>query len=382
MTKKNQENSTNKSFSQLNLKKNILSALEQLGFENPLEVQEEVIPKTLTGKNIVFIAKTGSGKTLAYSLGFLGKINTKQNLQMLIITPTRELCIQVGKELQKICDLLDINVGILYGGRDIKGDYKTLNKKNQILVATPGRLIMHVNEKSIKLGEVKCVVYDESDQMFDNGFYKDCAYIKKRISKESQIILSSATITQKVENFIEDEIVDYEFMQIGNMIPKNIVQEKIYCEKIEKNEIMKKFLISEKAQGFKRSIVFCNTKIKSTGICEFLKNHSFKSYSLNGNMTQKERDNCLKAFKQGNRIVLVSTDVAARGLHIENVDIVINYDIPTKAEFYIHRIGRTGRLDKKGYSLSLICPEDEARLKLIEFDYDLNINELKKEDYL
>ena len=227
-------------FKDLNLKKEILSILTKLKFKNSLEVQDKIIPLAMKGKNIVFTSRTGSGKTLAYLLGFVSKINKKQGAQMIILVPTRELCIQVGKEIKRICDLLEINVGMLYGGRDVTGDNRTLSKKNQIMVGTPGRLLLHVNEKKLRVGDVKYVVYDESDQMFDHGFYEDCRYLKERVSKTAQIILSSATITDRVNKFIKREIVDYELLKIGELIPKNITQEKLRCEKVEKNEILVK----------------------------------------------------------------------------------------------------------------------------------------------
>ena len=232
-----------------------------------------------------------------------------------------------------------------------------------------------MNEKKIKVGEVKYLVYDESDQMFDHGFYGECVYIKKRVSKNAQIIFSSATMTDKVTDFIESEIVDYELLRIGELIPKNIVQEKLYCEKSEKNEILLN-LFSKKR--FKRAMVFCNTKLKSYSISEFLQEKKFNSRSLNSDLEQAERLNHLNLFKDGKIRILVTTDVAARGLHIENVDIIVNYDVPTKDEFYIHRIGRTGRTDKKGYSLTFICPEDVDRFYNLEFEFDLSVAEIDK----
>lgn len=362
-------------FAKLNLKQEILEVLSRLKIKESFEVQDKIVPLALEGKNIVFTSRTGSGKTLAYLLGFLGKINKKQGTQMIVLVPTRELCIQVGKEMKRICDLLSINVGMLYGGRDIPGDYRTLDKKNQIMVGTPGRLLMHINEKRIKVGEVKYLVYDESDQMFDLGFYDKCAYLKQRVSKDAQIILSSATITDKVRNFIEREIIDFELLQIGELIPKNIVQEKLYCEKTEKNEIILKILSQN---NFRRAMIFCNTKVKSYNISEFLQKNMLNSKSLNSDLQQSERLNHLNLFKDGKIKILVTTDVAARGLHIENVDMIINYDVPTKEEFYIHRIGRTGRIDQKGYSLTLICPEDINRFADIESKYGLNIIEINK----
>jgi len=360
-------------FAKLGLKKEILEALSRLKLKNSLEVQDKIIPLAIQGKNVVFTSKTGSGKTLAYLLGYLGKINRKLGLQMIVLVPTRELCIQVGKEIKRVCDLLDLNVGMLYGGRTVTGDYRTLSKKNHILVGTPGRLLVHVNDKKIKVGEVKYLVYDESDQMFDQGFYKDCVYIKKRVSKDTQVISASATMTGKVKSFISEEIGDHELLTIGDLIPKNILQEKIKCDKLEKNEILLSLFSRKK---FQRAMIFCNTKQKSYNIAQFLEDNNIHAKSLNSDLDQTERLNHLNLFKDGKIRILVTTDVAARGIHIENVDIVVNYDVPTKKEFYIHRIGRTGRKEKKGYSLTLICPEDADRFHNIEFQFELDVNEI------
>ncbi|MBN2880771.1 DEAD/DEAH box helicase [Candidatus Woesearchaeota archaeon] len=363
-------------FTQLKLKKEIVNVLSRLKYKEAFEVQKRIIPLTMQGKNVVFTAMTGSGKTLAYSLGFLSKINIKQNIQMLILVPTRELCIQVSKELIKICDPLGINVGALYGGRDIKGDYKTLQRKIHIYVGTPGRLVQHINEKNIKVGEVRFLIFDESDQMFDLGFFKDCIYLRRRVSSTAQIILSSATITEKVEQFIKTEIGEHEFVKVGLTIPENIVQEKVYCKISKKNELLLKFFSFRK---FKRSIVFCNTKQRVNEVVEFLRNNKISANSLSSTLTQQERLDHLNLFKDGKISILVCTDVAARGIHIEDVSCVVNYDIPTKLEFYVHRIGRTGRKGKKGYALSMICPEDDERFDNIVFDYELNVIELNLE---
>jgi superfamily II DNA/RNA helicase len=361
-------------FKKLGLKKDILDVLSNLRYKESFEVQNLVVPLIMKGENVVFTSRTGSGKTLAYLLGFLNKINPKHALQLLIMVPTRELCIQVGKEIKKICDPLNINTGVLYGGRDLHGDQKTIQRKNQIMVCTPGRIIQQINMKHIKVGEVQYLVYDESDQMFDDGFYKDCAYIKERVSADVQTVLSSATITDKVSNFLEFEIGDHTLLNVGNQIPENIVQEKIYCEKLEKNDLILKLFTNKKP---KRTVLFCNTKAKTEGISEFLTNHKINAKPFSGMLEQSERQSRLALFKEGKITVLVTTDVAARGLHIERIDNVFNYDVPTRTEFYVHRIGRTGRIDAKGYSLTFICPEDVERFEKIEETFDLQVKEIK-----
>lgn len=359
-------------FSYLGLKKEIVDVLSSLHFKEALEVQDKIIPLAMKGKNIVFTSRTGSGKTLAYLLGFIGRINKKLGIQMVVLVPTRELCIQVGKEMTKVCQPLGIKVGMLYGGREIEGDSITINKKNHILVGTPGRLIQHINAKRIKVGDVKYVVFDESDQMFDHGFFDECVYLKKRVSRDAQIIFSSATINEKVKHFIETELNEYELLTIGELIPKNILQETVLCAISEKKDILLGFLQKNR---FKRIMIFCNRKDKTAEVTRFLSEHNYRARELNSNLTQDERFNTLNLFKDGKIHILVTSDVAARGIHIEKVDAVINYDVPTKPEFYIHRIGRTGRRDKDGYCLTLICPEDEDRFRNIEYNYELDVKQ-------
>jgi ATP-dependent RNA helicase DeaD len=359
-------------FAKLGLKKDILEVLELQGFKETMDVQEQIIPLALKGKNIVFTSKTGSGKTLAYTIGYLSKLNKKLGVQMIVLVPTRELGIQVGTEIEKLCTPLGLKVGILYGGRDISGDYRTIDKKNQVIVATPGRLIDHINAKNLKVGETKLLVFDESDQMFDNGFEDHCAYIKSRVSADAQIILASATINKKVHDFIEEEINDYELLEIGSQIPANISQEKIYCSRQEKNELLDKIL---KEKDFKRAMVFCNTKIKTSHIAEFLESKKHSAKSISSYLDQKTREQRLQMFRKNKLKILVATDVAARGLHIEKVDLVINYDVP-RAEYYIHRIGRTGRVEKKGCAVSLIEPADKDKFSTIEEKYSLEVKEI------
>lgn len=360
-------------FTKLGLKKDILEVLAKLKYKKAFEVQEKVVPLALKGANVVFTSRTGSGKTLAYLLGHLSKINKKLNTQMLVVVPTRELCIQVGKELEKICDPLNINVGTLYGGREVAGDYRTLNKKNHIVVATPGRLIVHVNDKKLKVGDVRYLVYDESDQMFDEGFYDDCVYIKQRVSKDAQIIFASATMTEKVKEFMVEEIIHYDLLRIGELIPTDIIQQKIECDMDDKNEVLLRILSRKK---FKKVLIFCNTKDKSYRINIFLEENNLDSNFLNSDLDQEDRQNHLNQFKDKPSSILVSTDVAARGLQIDKVDLVINYDVPTNESFYIHRIGRTGRAGKKGQSITLVCPEDEDRFYNIEFEYELSVSQV------
>ncbi len=363
-------------FADLKLKKELVSILNGMNFKVPSEVQKQVIPLTMSGDHVVFTSRTGSGKTLAYTLGFLSKLNKKLGVQMMVVVPTRELAIQVGKELTKICEVMSINVGVLFGGREIRSDYKTLNKKNQIMVGTPGRLIDHINARTLRLGELKHLIYDESDQMFDNGFYSDCSYIKKRVGVNTQIIMASATITDQVEKFLKYKIKEFHFLQIGDLVPKSIIQEVHRVQIPDKLEYLKKILESH---TYRRALIFVNTKTRTYEVPNFLTEKGLKVKALNGDFKQQERQDVLNIFKQGKIKTLITTDVAARGIHIKDVDMVINYDVPTKSEYYVHRIGRTGRNDKKGFSITFLCKEDEERFKLLKEEFELDVVEKKLE---
>jgi ATP-dependent RNA helicase DeaD len=365
------------SFADMGLKKDLVQTLKSAGFIEALEVQERIIPLVLKNKNVVFTSKTGSGKTVAYLVGFIPRISLKLPVQLMVILPTRELAIQVGKEMRAICDPLGINVGVLYGGRDMVGDCKTLKKKNQVLVGTPGRLIQHINDKNFRVGDVKFLVFDESDHLFDQGFFDDCTYILSRVSRDAQLVLASATISRKVEDFMEEFMGDYTLTHVGDIIPKDIIQEKLSCPMKEKNKLLVSFL-SEK--NFRRCLVFCNTKMKSNDIADYLNQFDFSARSINSNLTQDERNNALNLFKEGKVDVLVATDVAARGLHIENVDIVVNFDMPSRDEFYVHRIGRTGRVGKRGFALSIVCPEDEERFLRIKDKFELVLQDEESQE--
>ena len=367
------------SFDKLNLKKEVLESLIINKFTEPTQVQRELIPRIVSGNNVVFTSRTGSGKTLAYTLGVISKLNKKLGLQMIVLVPTRELAIQVGKEITKIVNHLGLSVATLYGGRSVEGDYRTISKKNQILVGTPGRVIQHINIKSIKVGEVKHLVLDESDQMFDEGFMKDCAYIATRVSKDVQIILSSATITQKVKSFIEEEIVSYDQLFIGEQIPSTIKQETIFVlDKKQKEQTLIKYLKDFlKESSRKKILVFANTKMKVGELAKTLEEKKIRAQAIHSGVLQKERVNRLNLFKQGRLSVLVTTDVSARGIHIDDVDLVINFDVPTRLEFFVHRIGRTGRVGAQGAALTLVQPEDDERYKEIKEEFSLKAEEKK-----
>jgi len=368
MPKKN--TSTTKPFAHLGLKKEVVLALETLGFTEPTDVQEKVLPLITAKKNVVFTSQTGSGKTIAYSVGFFNRLQLKQQVQMLVIVPTRELCMQVGEELKKFGQLLGFNVGMLYGGHDLIVDKKVVSKRLHVIVATPGRLIQHINNKVVRVGDVSYLVFDESDQMFDTGFYDDCEYIRSRVSVTAQLVLSSATLTAKVESFVKKNISDFEFVEVGALIPSSITQDMLLCTIPEKNKLLVDFFLGEE---FSRAIVFVNTKSKLSAVYDTLLFHNISANYLSSDLDQKEREKCVRDFRAGKFSVLVCTDVASHGLDIKGVDIVVNYDVPPRSEYYVHRIGRAGRVGVQGYALTFVCPEDEEDFAALRKQFDLLI---------
>lgn len=353
-------------FETLGLQKDLVALLSSLKLTTPTDAQKEIIPLLLNKKNVVFTSRTGSGKTLCYTLPFVSKMS-KKGLQMLVLVPTRELCIQVGKEMRSVCEPLNIKVGMLYGGREIDGDKRTTSRNNHIIVGTPGRLVQHINQKNIKVGDVSVLVFDESDQMFDQGFAKECSYVCSRVSKNAQLVLASATLSDKVMDFADDIIQEYELCEIGDAVPKNIVQETIHCTLKERAKKLEQYL-SENT--FSRTIIFCNTKARSHELAKII-----GAKEITSNLDQNERVQTLNLFKQGKIKVLVATDVVARGIHVENVDLVVNFDVAKRAEFHIHRMGRTGRKDTKGHVLTFVCKEDEEQFLEITKHYNLETTE-------
>jgi superfamily II DNA/RNA helicase len=233
-------------------------------------------------------------------------------------------------------------------------------------------LVMEIkrNENSLKVGDISFLIFDESDQMFDTGFYDDCVYIRSRVSSAAQIVLSSATITPRVEHFLRKSIKDFELVKIGTLIPPNIDQDVLFCPISDKTKLLVNFFQGEK---FSRAIVFANTKVKLSSIYDTLLHNKITANYLSSDLDQKDREKVVRDFKAAKFSVLVSTDIASRGLDIQGVDIIVNYDVPPRSEFYVHRIGRCGRNDLRGYALTFICPEDEEDFSIIEHQFDLTV---------
>jgi len=362
-------------FTDLSLPQEVLKNLNSLNYKTPTPIQKETIPLIQEGKDVIAKAKTGSGKTLAFSLPLLLKLDEKEHFpQALIIAPTRELCEQIAGEIQKLARYKsDVKLITLYGGTSLTRQVASLEKGADILVGTPGRLLDHFSRETIHLGQIKTLILDEADRMLDMGFADDILKLVSNLPKERQSLLFSATYPENIDKLTKVILKNPVEVNVESKESKVDIEELVYS--VEDKE--KALLTTLKHFQPSLAIVFCNTKIKTVEVSEYLNNKGFDVATLNGDLEQYERQEMLLQFSNGSLPVLVATDLAARGLDVEGVDMVINFDVPMKKEDYTHRIGRTGRADRSGLAVTL-CDEYGLR-KLSEIKPELqtqNINTL------
>ena len=359
------ENS-NITFQDLGLSDAMLKALEKKGYGWPTTIQAEAIPHFMQWKDVIAKAPTGTGKTFAFGIPMIEHIDGASDaLQGLILAPTRELAIQIGDELRSLLTYFEgIRVAVLYGGAGIGGQIKALEKKPQIVVATPGRLMDHYNRHTVRLDKIQTVVLDEADRMLDMGFFKDVTRILDKIKNKKNMGLFSATISQEVMTvswmYQRDEVeITVEPKQQDR---PDIDQYSLTCTPLEKAETTLRLI---KTQGYERVIIFCNTKHMCQRLSDELQRAGMDCDCLHGDIKQSQREKTMLRFRQGKLAILVATDVASRGIDVDDVDCVINYDVPDENEYYVHRVGRTGRAKRKGLAWSIISNFPE-RAKLDE----------------
>ncbi len=357
-------------FQNLSLPNNVLKNLNSLGYTTPTPIQEATIPLILEGKDVIARAKTGSGKTLAFALPLILKLDKKEHFpQALIIAPTRELCEQIAKEIQKLARYKsDVKVVTLYGGTSLTRQVASLEKGADILVGTPGRLLDHFSRETIHLEKIKTLILDEADRMLDMGFADDILKLVSNLPKQRQTLLFSATYPEKIDRLTSSILKNPIEVNLQNSETKVDIEEFVY--RVEDKE--KALLTTLKHFQPSLAIIFCNTKAKTIEVSNWLDEKGFDVATLNGDLEQYERQEMLLQFANGSLPLLVATDLASRGLDIEGVDLVINYDIPMKEEIYTHRIGRTGRADKNGLAVTL-CDEYGLR-KLSEIKPNLKVD--------
>ena len=353
-------------FADLGIPQEILAALEDKGYGYPTRVQELAIPPMMEGRDILAKAPTGTGKTYAFGIPMITQIDpASQAIQGLVLAPTRELALQIGDELKSLLTHVQgIRVAVLYGGQKFEPQLKQLQKHPQIVVATPGRLMDHYRHKNLRLDGVRMVVLDEADRMLDMGFFKDVTGILDKLKNKRCMGLFSATISQEVMTvswmYQRDE-VEITVKPEAESRP-DIDQFSVSTSALEKEETTIRLL---RKKQYERVIIFCNTKHMCQALSDDLKRAGLDVDCLHGDIPQSRREKTMQTFRSGNLAVLVATDVASRGIDVDDVDAVINYDIPEENEYYIHRIGRTARAGKKGVAWSILGSFPE-RAKLEE----------------
>ena len=347
--------SKNLTFADLGLSDAMLKALEKKGLGYPTTIQAEAIPHFMEWKDVIAKAPTGTGKTFAFGIPMIEHVDAEsQEVQGLILAPTRELAIQIGDELRSLLTYCNgIRVAVLYGGASIGPQIKQLERKPQIVVATPGRLMDHYNRKTIRLDKIKTVVLDEADRMLDMGFFKDVTKILDKIKNRKTLGLFSATISQEVMTvqwmYQRDEVEIT--VEPKHEDRPDIDQFCLTCTPLEKSE---KTLRLIKTQGYERIIIFCNTKHMCQRLSDDFQRAKLDCDCIHGDIRQSQREKTMQHFRDGKLAILIATDVASRGIDVDDVDCVINYDVPDENEYYVHRIGRTGRAKRKGVAWSII----------------------------
>lgn len=353
-------------FESLNLDKEILEALNDLQFLDATEIQSKAIPVMSEGKDIIGIAQTGTGKTFAYSIPLLTNITQDKYTQALILCPTRELGIQVSDEIKKLIKHKKyVHLATIYGGANYDKQIKELKAHPQIVVGTPGRIIDHMNRKTIDFSNLKTLVLDEADEMLNMGFKEDLETILSTTPRDRQTALFSATMPDFIKHVAENYLKDPVRIEIKKktLTVDKIKQDLYYLKRESKTDLLIRLL---DLYSFNKVMVFVNTKSKVEEIVSTLKKKGYKAEALHGDLKQVSRDKVMNGFKEGISNILVCTDVAARGIDVSDLEAIINFDLPQEQELYVHRIGRTGRAGRDGLSITLATYSEERKVFYIE----------------
>ena len=354
-------------FDELNIDERILRAIEDMGFEETSPIQTQAIPAVCEGIDVVGKAQTGTGKTAAYTIPMLMKIDPQiKKPQAIVLCPTRELAVQVAEEIRKLAKYMsDIKVLPVYGGQEIVRQIKSLKTGVQIIVGTPGRVMDHMRRKTVKFDNINMVILDEADEMLDMGFREDMETILTETPEDRQTVMFSATMPKAIMDIARNFQKDARIIKVvrKELTVSNI--EQFYYEVRPKNktEVLCRLI---DIYNPRLSVVFCNTKRQVDELISELKGRGYFADGIHGDMKQQQRDRVMDDFRSGKVDILIATDVAARGIDVDDVDMVFNYDIPQDEEYYVHRIGRTGRAGRSGMALSFISGKEVYKLKDIE----------------
>lgn len=351
------------SFEEMDLSKEVLRAIKDMGFTTPSTVQAKTIPLMMSGTDVNAIAPTGTGKTCAFGIPMLEYVQLNEpEVQEVVLAPTRELALQIGDELTKLAKYIKgCRIAVLYGGQPIPKQLAALKRKPQILVATPGRLLDHMNRGNVHLNAVHTMVLDEADEMLNMGFVKDVTRIIEATPDERQMVLFSATTNQDVLTIAwkyQHDPIEVTVEATKQDRPQ-IAQ---YVISTEQNKKIDHLLYLLDADVYQRVMIFCNTKFMTDRLTERLKKEGYQAECIHGDVKQSQRNVVMNDFRRGKFPILIATDVAARGIDVDDVEAVINFDLPAENEYYLHRIGRTGRAHKHGVSFSLVTFQESVRM--------------------
>jgi len=366
-------------FEELELNEQIIEKTIEQGFEELMPIQEKCIPEIIKGRDVVGQAETGSGKTIAFCLPILEKIEHKGGLQTVVLTPTRELCIQVTDVFKDFGKILGVKTTSIYGGVAIGPQIKRL-KTSEVVVGTPGRMLDHLRRRTIDLRNVRFLILDETDKMLEMGFINDVEKIISYTPKNRQTLMFSATIMNSIHRLMNKHLRNPVVIKTKSQVDKSKLHQTYYdIYKQDEKFSLLVHLLKNDTSGL--AIVFCATRIESDVVARNLKKHGIHASAIHGGMTQSQRTQSLDALKNETTDVLVATDVAARGLDIKNVSHIYNYDVPKTSIEYIHRIGRTARAGENGEAITLLTSADHDNFRRVQSNNELNIKKAEMPDF-
>ena len=350
------------SFEELGLSQPIVKAIKKEGFDNPTKIQEEAIPHVLEGRDVIAASKTGSGKTLAFLSGIVDNLERGDGIKALILTPTRELARQVAEDLEMFSEFDKVNTALIYGGVSYGPQIRDL-KKADVVIATPGRLLDHMGKKNVDLSHVEVLVLDEADRMFDMGFIDDVEDIIKHTPEYRQTLLFSATMSTAIDKLAEKHMQNPVEIFVESTVGSQHLKQEYYDVRDDLKFSLLVHLLKNEERGL--VMVFCNTRRNTDWLVKNLENQGIDATAIHGGLSQDKRERIMQKFHEGKTYVLVCTDVAARGLDIEGVSHIYNYDIPSDPKQYTHRIGRTARAGKEGKAVNILSSRDHDNFRRV-----------------
>ncbi|MBU1202291.1 MAG: DEAD/DEAH box helicase [Nanoarchaeota archaeon] len=365
-------------FELMNIRKEIVNALKEEGIINPTKIQQLAIPLIKSGKDVIGMSNTGSGKTVAFGVPILEKIVPRGGLQVLIMVPTRELAVQIGRELEKFSKYMHASIATVFGGVAIGPQMDKLQRA-EIVVGTTGRLVDHLHRGTLNLSKLTCVILDEADKMIEMGFIEDIEELLKRVPKNKQVLLFGATISDEINNIKHRHMNDPEIAKADTYVKDDFLEQ--YYYDVKPNEKFSLLVHLLKKEEMERVLVFCATIATVEILAKNLRAQGVKAEMIHGKLTQNKRLSIIENFNKGKTNILIASAVAARGLDIRNISHVINYSLSKDAEEYIHRVGRTARAGDFGKAITLLEPKDHEAFGHINSRFSVNIKKLPKEAF-